>query len=155
MCWRQVVPERGMVRVRWHTFSRPREVFRATLTGKHDTLVRRAHQMLNAALEVLALWWLTVPQVGLVTITRHASEIYVMFSVRVACVMTSEGSSEWEYDACDYFVMWNIRWSLASPVCFVGWTDKYGYQSQRQVRSYVSTVPSTSENKKQKRDSSH
>ena len=27
------------------------EAYRAALTGKHDTLVRRAHQMLNAALE--------------------------------------------------------------------------------------------------------
>ena len=28
-------------------------LFRAALTGKHDTLVRRAHQMLNAALSLL------------------------------------------------------------------------------------------------------
>ena len=29
------------------------KLIRAALTGKHDTLVRRAHQMLNAALKLI------------------------------------------------------------------------------------------------------
>jgi len=32
-------------------------LLRAALTGKHDTLVRRAHQMLNAALTLLHSHW--------------------------------------------------------------------------------------------------
>ena len=42
---------------------------------------------------------------SLVTITWHILEMYVIFSVCVACVITSEGSSEWEdYDVCDYML---------------------------------------------------
>ena len=90
---------------------------------------------------------------GLVTITWHILEIYVIFSVRVACVITSEGSSEWEeYDVCDYFVMCNIRWLLSSPSLFVLSDERTSIATNHKDRCepMCQRVPSTSENKKQK-----